>query len=60
MRIEPLGRLAAIAGRPAAAIDLAQNILRVDLAALDLDVLEHRFGDAEFAGKHLHGVVVVF
>src|SRR6266436_9780698 len=47
MRLEPLGRLPAIAGRPAAAIDLAQDVLGRYRAVVDLDVLalEHRFYD---------------
>ena len=59
MRLEPLGRLAAIAGRPAAAIDLAQDVLGRHRAVLDLDVLEHLVGKAELAGEHVHDVVVV-
>ena len=59
MGLEPFRRLSAITGRPAAAIDLAQNILRRHLAALDLDVLEHPVGKAELAGEHVHRVVVV-
>ena len=59
VRFEPLGRLAAIAGRPAAAIDLAQDVLGRDRSVLDLDVLEHLVGEAELAGKQVHHVVVV-
>ncbi len=57
--LEPLGRLAAIAGRPAAAIDLAQDVLGRHRSILDLDVLEHAIGKAELAGEQVHDVVVV-
>jgi len=59
MGLEPLGRLAAIAGRPAAAIDLAQDVFGGHRAVVDFDVLEHPVGEAELAGEHVHHVVVV-
>src|SRR6266404_78756 len=59
MRLEPLGRLAAVAGRPAAAIDFPQDVFGRHRAVLDLDVLEHPVGEAELAGKQVHYVVVV-
>ena len=58
--LEPFGRLSAIAGGPAAAIDLAQNIFRRYRVILDLDVLEHLVREAELAGEQIHRVVVVF
>ena len=59
MRLKSLGRLATIAGGPAAAIDLAQDVLRRHVAAFDLDVLEHAVGEAELVREHIHRVVVV-
>src|SRR5258708_33930640 len=59
MRLEPLGRLPAIAGRPAAAIDLAQDVLGRYRAVVDLDVLEQLLREAELTSKQVHGVVVV-
>jgi hypothetical protein len=44
---------------PAAAIDLAQDILGRHAAVLDLDVLEHPVGKAELARQHIHRVIVV-
>ena len=41
VRLQPLRRLAAVAGRPAAAVDLAQKVLGRRHVVLDLDVLEH-------------------
>jgi hypothetical protein len=59
MRLEALGGLTAIAGGPAAAIDLAQNVLCRDRAIVDLDVFEELVGKAQLAGEHIHGVVIV-
>ena len=59
VRLEPLRRLAAIAGRPAAAVDLAQNVLCGHRAVLDLDILEHAVGETELLREHVHHVVVV-
>src|SRR5580692_7934407 len=59
MRLEPFGRLSAITGRPAATIDLAQEVLCRYLAVLDLDILEHQVREAKLAGEHVHRVVVV-
>ena len=47
VQLETLRRLAAIAGRPAAAIHLAQDVFRHRTIAFDLDVLEHLVGEAE-------------
>ena len=59
MPLEPFGRLAAIAGRPAATIDLAQDVFGRHRSILDLDVLEHLIGEAELSGKQVHYVIVV-
>src|SRR5258707_11926538 len=59
MRFKPLGRLPAIAGRPSAAIDLAQDVLGRYRAVVDLDVLEQLLREPELASKQAHGVVVV-
>ena len=59
MQLEPLGRLAAVTGRPAAAIDLAQQILRRGHVVLDLDVLEHLVGEAQLLCEQVHDFVVV-
>src|ERR1700726_2941868 len=58
--LEPFGRLPAIARRPPAAIDLAQDVFGRHLVVLDLDVLEHPIGKAELAGEQVYRVVVVF
>src|SRR5215471_20908960 len=58
MRLQALGRLAAIAGRPSAAVDLTQEVFRRRLVVLDLDVLEHTVGKAELLGKEIHRLVV--
>src|SRR5262245_4649243 len=57
--LESLRRLAAIASRPAAAIDFAQDVFRRDRTVLDLDVLEHLLRKSELAGQHVHRVIVV-
>jgi hypothetical protein len=59
MRLEPLGRLTAVAGRPAAAVYLAQDIFGRHCAVFDFDILEHLLGEAELPGQHVHYVVVV-
>src|ERR1700730_7716866 len=51
MSLEPLGGLSAIARRPAAAVDLAQDILRRYSIVFDLDVLEHAVGEAKLASE---------
>ena len=51
--------MAAIASRPAAAIDLAQDVLGRHRTALDLDVLEHLIAVAELACDQVQDVVVV-
>ena len=58
VRFQPFGRLPAISGRPATAIDLAQNILRRRDAILDPDVLEHQIGEAETRSQQVNGLVV--
>ena len=54
MRLQPLRRLTAVAGRPAAAVDLAQDIFGIRHIVLDLDVLEHLVGEAELLGEEIH------
>src|SRR5215510_180224 len=56
---ESLRRLAAIAGRPAAAIDFAQDVFRRDRTVLDFDVIEHLLSKSELTGKQIHRVIVV-
>src|SRR3546814_2738828 len=58
MRLEALRRLAAITGRPAAAIDLPQKILGARHVVLDLDVLEQRVGEAELLRQEVYYFVV--
>ena len=60
MRLQALRRLAAVAGRPAAAIDLAQDIFGHRHIVLDLDVLEHPVGEAELLGEEIHDLSIVF
>ena len=59
VRLEALGRLAAIAGRPAAAVHLAQHILGFGQIVLDLDVLEHLVGEAELLRHQIDDLEVV-
>src|SRR4029079_3117231 len=59
MRLEALGRLPAIAGRPAAAVHLTQDILRLGQIVLDLDVLEHLVGEAELLRQEIDDLEVV-
>ena len=59
VQLQALRRLAAIAGRPAAAVDLAQDVLGHRHVVLDLDVLEHPVGEAELLGQQIHDLVVV-
>ena len=59
VRLQALRRLAAVAGRPAAAVDLAQDVLGHGQIVLDLDVLEHLVGEAELLGQEIHDLVVV-
>ena len=59
VRLQPLRRLAAVAGRPAAAVDLAEDVLGDRHVVLDLDVLEHLVGEAELLGEEIHHLVVV-
>ena len=54
VQLQPLGRLAAVAGRPAAAVHLAQDVLGQRALVLDLDVLEHLVGEAELLGEQVH------
>jgi hypothetical protein len=60
VRLQALGRLSAVARRPAATIDLAQQVFRYRNVVLDLDVLEHLLGVAELFGEEVHHLVVVF
>src|SRR5499426_2362898 len=54
VELEALRRLAAIAGRPATTIDLAQDVLGDGLGALDLDVLEHAVSEAQPLRQQIH------
>src|SRR5262249_30861912 len=60
MELKTFGRLAAITGRPAAAVDLAQDVLGRWPIAFDLDVLEQHFSEAELLGYQIEHLVVVF
>ena len=59
MRLQTLRRLAAVAGRETAAVDLAENVLGNRQIVLDLDVLEHRVGKTELLGQEVHDLEVV-
>src|SRR5664280_1324264 len=59
VRLQALRRLAAVAGGPAAAVDLAKDVFRHRQIVLDLDVLEHQLGEAEFLGEEIHHLIVV-
>ena len=59
VRLQPLRRLAAVAGGEAAAIDLAQNVLGRRQVVRHLDVLEHQVGEAKLLGEEIHHLVVV-
>ena len=59
VRFEALRRLTAIAGRPAAAIDFAQDILCRHRAVFDLDVFKQQISKTQLACEHMHDVVVV-
>src|SRR6516225_9129761 len=59
VQLEPLRRLTAVAGRPSAAIDFAQDVLGDGPVALDLDVLEHRLGKAEPLREQINSLVIV-
>ena len=59
VRLEPLRRLAAIAGREAAAVHFPQHVLGRNFGAFDLDVLEHLVGEAELLGQKIDNLAVV-
>ena len=59
MRLDALRRLAAVAGRPAAAIHFAENVLGDRQVVLDLDVLEHLVGKAALLGDAVHDLEIV-
>ena len=59
VRLQPLRRLAGVAGREAAAVDFAQQVFGRGMLVLDLDILEHLVGEAEFLGKPVDDLVVV-
>ncbi len=59
VRLDALRRLPAIAGRPAAAIDLTQNVLSLGQIVLDLDILEHLVGEAELPCDQIHDLEIV-
>src|SRR5258708_19567818 len=58
VQLEALRRLATIAGRPAAAIDLAEDVLGDGPVALDLYVLEHPVTEAHPLPHKLHHLVL--
>ena len=59
VQLDALGRLAGIAGTPAAAVYLAQNVFGNGPIAFDGDVLEHRVGEAELLRHEIDDLVVV-
>src|SRR6185437_3227625 len=59
VRLKPFRRLAAITGRPAAAIHLAQHILCFWEIVLDLDVLEHLISEAELLRYLVYDLEIV-
>ena len=59
VRLEPLRRLTAVAGRETAAVHFAQNILGDRQIVLDLDVLEHLIGEAELLGHQVDDFKIV-
>jgi hypothetical protein len=59
VRLQPLRRLAAVASREAAAVDLAEDVLGHRHIVLDLDVLEHQVGKTKLLGEEIHHLVVV-
>ena len=59
VRLQPLRRLAAIAGGEAAAVHFAQHVLGRDFGAVDLDVLEHLVFEAELLGEQVDHLAVV-
>src|SRR5262245_60613567 len=60
VQLEALGRLPAIARRPATAVDFTQNVLGGGYVVFDLDVLEHLVGEAELHRQAIHDFVIVF
>ena len=59
MRLEPLWRLAAIAGREAATIHLAKNVLCRGQVVLHVNVLEHLIGETELLGHQVYDFEIV-
>ena len=59
VRLQPLRRLAGVAGAPASAIHFAQDVLGHRTVAFDLDVLEHLVGEAELLGHQIKNLIVV-
>src|SRR3546814_738904 len=59
MRLETLGRLPAIAGRPTPAVHLPQHVLGHGPVAFDLHVLEHQVGETELLRQQINDLVVV-
>ena len=59
VRLQPLRRLAGVAGAPASAIYFAQDVLGHRTVAFDLDVLEHQVGEAELLGHQIQNLIVV-
>ena len=59
VRLQPLRRLAGIAGRESAAVDFAQQVFRRRPLVLDLDVLEHPVGETELLRQPVDDLVIV-
>src|SRR5260221_8409573 len=59
VQFEALRRLAGIAGAPATAVDLAQQILGRRHAVLDLDVHEQPIGKTELLGEAVDDLLVL-
>src|SRR3569623_3076641 len=59
MRLQALGRLAAVTGGPATANDFAQNVFRRRQIVLDLDVLEQLVSEAELLGDEIHNFEII-
>src|SRR3546814_10116692 len=59
VRLQALGRLSAIAGRPAPAVHLPQDILGYRPISLDRHVLEHPVGETELLRQQIEDLIIV-